>query len=86
LNPDAFFITDVSRDFTVVAVSAESSAVLNKEGRSCLSLAKSLVPTKGAPIHCCGFPNGMVFILIVTIICYCFDHFMIMIIINTVFF
>jgi hypothetical protein len=58
LNPDAFFMTDDRRDFTIVAVSAESSDELNKEGRGYLNLATEFVPSKFFSVICFGFPNG----------------------------
>jgi hypothetical protein len=53
-------MTDVQRDFTIVAISAESSATLNKEARGFLTLATKFVPTPNSTINCLGFPNGIV--------------------------
>jgi hypothetical protein len=61
LNPDAFFMSDAQRDFTIVAISAESSAILNKEARGFLPLATKFFPTPNFTIQCFGFPNGFVF-------------------------
>jgi hypothetical protein len=53
-------MSDAQRDFTIVAISAESSATLNKEARGFLPLATKFVPTPDLSIQCFGFPNGIV--------------------------